>query len=298
MIATRNDIAHHARLLLRRADVGQRLPTPVDDIVSCAELVVSGHVTLEEEHAGFFTERFDLLRSALKKTLGLVDLIEDTIYLDPNVSPRKQAFLKLHEVTHKMLPWQKHLYLCLDDESTLAPDVKKSCEREANMFAAEVLFQVDRFTRHSRDLPLELGSALDLARSYGASHHATIRRYVEVSHRCCSVMVIDHRRSRPNGDPVFRVVYDLASDGFKRQFGGLRWPPYLNPDSSPMALALLSGRPYVKGEGLVLPDRDGRKIECGFQVYQNSYEAFAFMFPLSEPLRGSRIKRKKRVIKL
>jgi Zn-dependent peptidase ImmA (M78 family) len=70
----------------------------------------------------------------------LIDLRDVIIYLDQAVSPQKQAFLKLHEVGHKVLPWQRATYLFLDDQKTLSPDVKTLFERQANCFAAEVLF--------------------------------------------------------------------------------------------------------------------------------------------------------------
>jgi Zn-dependent peptidase ImmA (M78 family) len=47
--------------------------------------------------------------------------------------------------------------------------VNEQFEREANHFAAEVLFQGDRFDGDLRDLPLAMKSALALAKRYGAS---------------------------------------------------------------------------------------------------------------------------------
>lgn len=308
MLPEEDDVTRHAGLLLREAEVGQRLPTPVDDLVACAGLAVSGDVTLGEEDADFFAVQreyanalsapsYGALKSALRKTLGLIDLQDNMIYLDREASPQKQTFLKLHEVGHKMLPWQRATYLYLDDEKTLSPDVEALYERQANRFAAEVLFQADRFTHHSRALPLELETPLELARRYGASAHASIRRYVEVSHRCCSALIMRRSEARPGGESTFRLAYAVRSPGFARQFEGLRWPARLSPDS-PLALALRTGRRYVKGDGLVLPDRDGRRTECGFHTFQNSRNAFVFVFPLSEMLRRSRTRVKKRVIKL
>lgn len=297
------DVTRHAKALLQEAAVGHKLPTPVDDLVACAELVVSSDVTLDEDHADFFAASEEYagalsatsrgaLKSALRKARGLIDLHDDTIYIDKTVSAQKQSFLKLHEVGHKMLPWQRHTYLFLDDDKTLRPEVKRLYERQANLFAADVLFQAERFTLHSCDLPLELATPLDLAKRYGASAHSTIRRYVEVSRRCCSALVIEQSEDRANGYPKLRVVYDIRSAEFARQFEGLRWPTHLNL-GSPLAGALLMGHRYLKGDGLVLPDRDSRATECGFHVCQNPYEAFAFIFPLSEQLRRSRVKRKR-----
>lgn len=303
-----DEITRHAKLLLQDAEVGQKLPTPVDDLVACLGLVVSRDVTLDESQADFFAVQeeytkalsstsYSALKSSLRKALGLIDLHDSIIYLDQTVSPQKQTFLKLHEVGHKVLPWQRDTYLFLDDEKTLSPDVQRLFEREANRFAAEVLFQADRFTHNSRDLPLEIETPLYLAKHYGASAHATIRRYVEVSHRCCSVLIMRRTQLGSNGEPEFRVAYVVRSPKFARQFEGLGWPARLN-DKSPLIRALQSGRQRVKGDGLMLLDRDGRKIECSFHTFQHSHNAFGLVFPLSETLRRSRAKIKKRIIKM
>lgn len=303
-----DDVTRQARLLLRDAEVGQRFPTPVDDLVECAGLVVSNDAALDEDYTEYFGVReeyqkalgatsYAALKSALRKTWGLIDLIDNIIYLDCAVSSQKQEFLKLHEVGHKMLPWQHATFMFADYKATLAPDIKALFEQEANRFAAEVLFQGDRFTRQSRDLPLELETPLWLSSCYGSSAHAAIRRFVEVSHRCCAVLIAKPSRSRTNGNLVFSVAYEVRSFGFMTQFEGARLPRCLGPESI-LGAALLSGRRYVRGDGLLLLDRDGRKTECGFQTFQNSWNAFALVFPLSETMRRSRTKRKKRAIKL
>lgn len=307
MLPDEDAVIDHAKLLLQEAEVGHKLPTPVDDLVACAGLVVSGDAALDEDHADFFAARaeyanalsassYGRLKSALRKAWGLIDLQDNIIYIDQTVSQHKQAFLKLHEVAHKMLPWQRHTYFYLDDKTTLRPDVKKLYERQANYFASVALFQADRFTRHSRDLPLELKTPLELSRMYGASPHATIRRYVEVSQRCCSLFVMEPSSSQA-GEPVFRVAYMVQSNTFAQQFEGLAWSSCLGAGSR-LTQALQTGRRYVEGDGLVLADRYGRGTECSFHVLRNSYNAFAFVFPLSESLRKSRTRIRKRTKRL
>lgn len=308
LLPEEDDVTRQARLLLRDAEVGERLPTPVGDLVECAGLVVSAEAALDEDYADYFGVReeyqkalgassYAALKSALRKTWGLIDLIDNIIYLDRAVSSQKQDFLKLHEVGHKMLPWQRATYMFPDHKATLAPDIKALFEREANRFAAEALFQGDRFTRQSRDLPLELETPLWLSRCYGSSAHAAIRRFVEVSHRCCAVLIMRPPKSGTNGDSMYSVAYEVRSSAFATQFEGARFPRCLGPESV-LGATLLTGRRYAKGDGLLLSDRDGRKTECGFQTFQNSRSAFALVFPLSETLRRSRSKRKKRIIRM
>lgn len=303
-----DDVTRQARLLLRDAEVGQKFPTPVDDLVECAGLVVSDDAALDEDYAEYFGVReeyqkalgatsYAALKSALRKTWGLIDLIDNIIYLDRTMSSQKQEFLKLHEVGHKMLPWQHATFMFADYKATLAPDIKALFEREANRFAAEVLFQGDRFTQQSRDLPLELETPLWLSSCYGSSAHAAIRRFVEVSHRCCAVLIVRPSKSGANNGSAFNVAYEVRSDYFATQFEGTRLPRRLESESI-LGAALLTGRQYYRGDGLLLSDRDGRKTECVFQIFQGSWNAFVLIFPLSETMRRSRNKRKKKVIKM
>lgn len=298
----------YARELLREADIGQKLPTPVDDLIECAGLVVSNHAALDEDHQEFFelkeeyakelnASSYETLGSALRKTLGLIDLRDGVIYLDRGVTEQKQIFLKPHEVGHKVLPSQRGTYLFLDDDKTLSPKVAALYEREANRFAAEALFQGDRFTRQSRDLPLEIETPLSLARQYGSSAHAAIRRYVEVSHRCCAALVLKRSEVDVGSDPEISVTYAIQSPKFAEQFEGLKWSRCMRPESV-LATALLTGRQYFKGDELIIPDRDGRPNECGFHIFHTSWCSFALVFPLSETLRQSRNKIRKSRIRL
>jgi len=148
-----------------------------------------------------------------------------------------------------------------------------------------------------RDLPLELETPLWLSRCYGSSAHAAIRRFVEVSHRCCSVLIVRPSSAAMNSYSAFRVAYEVRSSDFATRFEGAHLPRCLGPDSI-LGAALLTDRRYVRGDELLLPDRDGRKTECGFQTFQNSQSAFALVFPLSETLRRSRTKRKERVVRI
>ena len=56
----------------------------------------------------------------------------------------KQTFLKLHETAHAVLPHQRKLYAFVEDcEKTLSREVSEQFDRKANVFAADVVFQLD-----------------------------------------------------------------------------------------------------------------------------------------------------------
>lgn len=282
------EVARYARLILQRADVGDRLPTPVADIVACAHLVVSQDITLSEVHADFFTASLGVVKAALKKVLGLVDLRGKVIYLDTTVLPQKQTFIKLHEVGHDVLPWQRAAFMYLDDETTLDPEVKVLFEQQANQFAAHVLFQLDRFEKDAFDLSMSLRSPLALAKRYGASVHASIRRYVETSKRACALVVTESAPEVSADGNYLRVKNVIKSPRFEYRFATLRWGPRIQCDL-PYIEPLLRGVRMVEDHEVLLPDRNGSNVTCAVEVFTNNYNVFIFLFPLDEQVK-SRIK--------
>src|SRR3546814_10163766 len=78
---------------------------------------------------------------------------------------------------------------------TLDTFIKAQFEREANVFASEVLFQMDIFAEEAGDLTFGMAAPLQLAKRYGASVYATARRYVMASDRVCAVLIFNPPRS-------------------------------------------------------------------------------------------------------
>ncbi|QLG13481.1 ImmA/IrrE family metallo-endopeptidase (plasmid) [Deinococcus sp. D7000] len=278
-----DEVARYARLLLERAGVGERLPTPVDDLLACAELVVSKDIDLTEPHHGFIARNYKVLLSALKKAMGMVDLRERVIYLDTTVNAAKQNFVKLHEIGHKVLPWQRDIMLHLDDDSTLSPDVKDLFEAEANRFASEVLFQGERFDRDIRDLPLELRTALQLARLYGGSIHATLRRYVERHPDACMVLVLGTTPLITSSGTHYPVNRRHESIAFTHAF-----PTWLRPERVPVSADYLQPLAGPKGGAfeeietdLTLPGLHG-PVPCVVHVFKNRFSNFVLLVPLGK----------------
>jgi hypothetical protein len=271
------EVTRWADYLLKQAAVGDRLPTPVDELVRCAHLSISGSITLDQHHAGFFSHSFGLLQSALKKIVGMVDLRENTIYLKHNILPQRRSFVTLHEIGHVLLPWQRQMYLYVDDERTLAPNVQEQFEREANQFAADLLFQIDRFETEARDLPLSIHSPLSLARRYGASAHAALRRYVEHQQWACALLVVGHSSNRGRREIMPRVKCAIQSASFTQMFGERDWNTIAQQASS-----LLAGMSYPhrfpRGE-YRMDTLNGYSALCSFEVFTNSYDVFVFIYP-------------------
>jgi len=280
------EVSRYAKLMLEQAGVGDRLPTPIDDVVSVSKLMVSQDIILSEKHSSFFTRQYKLLASALKKAVGLVDLRQRVIYLDTTVVPQRQGFVKLHEVGHETLPWQRQTYLYLDDDDTLDPEVKELYEREANFFAAEMMFQLDRFEKDARDMPLALKSPMALAQQYGASKHAAIRRFVERSSHPCAVLVFE--LAKPDAAPEdkrLRLKRAVQSRKFTVRFGDAAWPEY-PPLAIPFVWPILRGCRLLQDGQMPLADATGKFVECGFHVFNSSYNVFVFIFPQDLKIRA------------
>lgn len=274
------DVTRYAYHLLRKAAVEDRLPTPVDDIVACAELVVSRDETLNpksKELSHHFPFR---LRSAIRKVVGLVDLREDVIYLNHQILPQKRNFVTLHEVGHKVLPWQRQTYLYVDDDISLDLDMCEQFEQEANQFAADVLFQMDRFAKDGRSLPFTITSPITLARRYGASAHAAIRRYVEQNDRACAVLIVRQQIEKKARESMPQARGRVQSTMFRERFGEIAWNRYISTSASLLASILYPHR-FPQGD-LVIDDVNGRHIECSFEVFTNSYDTFVLVYPCHE----------------
>lgn len=281
-MAEQDEVARYARLLLERAGVGDRLPTPVDDLLACAELVISKDIDLTEPHHGFLARNYKVLLSALKKAMGMVDLRERVIYLDTSVNAAKQNFVTLHEIGHKVLPWQRDIMLHLDDDSTLSPDVKDLFEAEANRFASEVMFQGDRFDRDIRELPLELRTALQLARLYGGSIHATLRRYVERHPDPCVMLVLGTTALISGTGAHYAVSRCHESSTFTRAFPTSTWT---RPDRLPVNADYLQVLLGQKGGAfeeietdLMLPGLHG-PVPCMVHVFKSRFSNFVLLIP-------------------
>ncbi len=274
------DVTRYAYYLLRKAAVGDRLPTPIDDIVACADLAVSRDVTLNQKSKELSLQFPLRLRAAIRKVVGLVDLREDIIYLDYQTLPQKRNFVTLHEVGHKALPWQRQTYLYVDDDISLDLEICEQFEQEANQFAADVLFQMGRFAEDARSLPFAITSPVTLARRYGASAHAAIRRYVEQSERACAVLTVRRQPEKNEREFIPQARGKVQSTMFTKRFGEVAWNRYISTSASLLASILYPHR-FPQGD-LVIDDVDGRHTEFSFEVFTNSYDTFVFVYQCYE----------------
>ena len=269
-----DEVTAEVKKLLRAADVKDQLPTPKPEILACTRLVETGEFDLAEYEASFTDKALAVFHKALSKVRGLLDRRSEQIYVDPLIRDTRRLFITYHEVSHRIIPWQRITYT-EDDDSTLSLECSTVFEAEANHGAAEILFQCDRFENEARDYGLSIQTALYLAERYGASFHSAVRRFVERNHRPCMLLVLKATtRENSDGTTSFYVVYSICSKTFALEFGDPFNVQFVNPDHE-VGKIVNSGS---CGE-IPLCDIKGSLKICSVEFFNNNYHTFVLVYP-------------------
>jgi Zn-dependent peptidase ImmA (M78 family) len=184
----------------------------------------------------------------------------------------------LHEIAHFVLP--EHMEkLFLDDDRTLSVWTHNRLEKEANSLAAELVFQGNRFTEESLDLPLSCKTAIELAPRYDASFESAIRRYVERHAQPCAAIVYEKAQTIPGEDmedEKYRIHYTVTSLPFSRKyFSGVQTDPEFVRGSEILNGALQIGS--VVPTELSLKKQDGDSWIFRSELFTNGYKIFQFV---------------------
>ncbi len=215
------------------------------------------------------------IKRALSKVLGLFHASDGLIFIDRTLMVVKQRFVRLHEAAHGFLPWQRPMYALVQDcESALDPDTADLFDREANVFASEVLFQIDAFRDQADELPFSMRTPLRLARKFNASVYASVRQYVSKNRRACAVLVLNP----PVPVPGFGFRADLRrpvqSESFTAMFGEYVWREHYTPDDDIGRLIPVGHRKSSGPKQLGLRDGNGALHECVAEAFTNTIQVF------------------------
>lgn len=270
-----SNVRRHAERALQKAGALGVLPTPVDDI-----LVAANVEPIDEEilDASFLrklrSKAGDALKRALSKVLGVFDAKSGLVFVDRLLKPVKQRFVMLHEAGHGFMPWQRAMYDLVEDcEQALDPGAAELFDREANVFASEVLFQIDTFSDMAADYDFEIWTPINLSKKFNASLYASIRQYVAKSDRCCVVLVLNPP-SFTGGRFEATLRRVVPSTSFAATFGTFRWPSVYTSTDQFGALVPLGGRKSSGKRNLVLIDLDGNRHECIAESFTQTYQVF------------------------
>jgi len=277
----KKDIENISLEILKGSKSIDVFPTPVDKIMQYAELTLADGgmdlKALEKKHKTFVIT--EALRSGWSKVRGFLDRSEKIIYVDLNQNESRQSFVKLHETGHSVLPWQKKILQFLDDDDTLDPDIDAEFEAEANYFASITLFQNDRFLKEVQKHELGIPAAMVVSKHFGASIHATLRRYVEKSNKRCALLVLKNMSKKGelvNAD--FRNAFH--SDKFLQDFGGVQWPEKFGYKWDFVKPCHFGIRHKLNGE-ISLNTESGTQ-NFNYHLFNNTFNAFILFFPQGE----------------
>lgn len=273
------EIQDVARALLRKADVDGRLPTPVDDLVEAAGLSEDADYVLSEARISQAPKEIRrLLRAAGRKIRGALDRRERVLHVNPaiEVSAQRQ-FIRCHETMHDALPWQADLLVLGDTGKTLAADVEFRFEREANQGGAELLFQLDLFAQVARDYPTDITTPVALAEMFGASIHATFRRWIEEHAGSVCGVVLDPEPVSTS-PLTFRRFEVVQSAEWQRRYGSRRIPARLTTSTHPFIAALGSPWPGEVDSSWALADLAGESTRLRVQTFNNTYRTFVLLW--------------------
>lgn len=275
-------VARYARGALAAADALGVVPTPLDAVRQALKLHDPEELyDLSDAPPGLLKR----IRSLAGKVLGAIAIRERVVLLDRSQSYEKQRFSLGHELGHDALPWHQDAYFA-DDRRTLDPDTHLELEAEANAFSAELLFNLGEFSDRAHASRIGLASAIELADVFETSRQAAIRRYVEDSPRECALLFLGRYFVHPRGRRSLKVLRAIESQTFRDRFGPAAslLPSAIPVDADAIGVAAVKALkgvladPVTTGEYVLLDSRRGAQ-RMTFEVYSNTYFAFALLYP-------------------
>ena len=254
-------------------------PTPIEQVMASADV--------EEVHEDVLNESFiakmrkqggDSLKKALSKVIGLFDAKARLIFIDRSIAIVKQKFVRLHEIGHAFLTWQRDLYGIVEDcEKTIEPELADQFDREANVFASEVLFQLDHFQQEAAQYDFSILTPVRLSRSYGSSIYSAVRQYVTKHHRSCAVLVLNPPQACDGFGFTATLRRRCFSRTFLETFGNLSLPPFFTPDDQIGRLVPINGRKMTGQRQIDLKDLNGDEQVCIAEAFTQTHQIFVLI---------------------
>ena len=218
-----------------------------------------------------------------RKLRAVLSLPHRIIAVDKALSYERTRFSILHEVGHYVLPEHEgRSYVC--DEACLTYRTRLTLEKQANDFAASLLFKGERFTLEANSHEVNPKTVKELAQKYQASFEATARRLVERNLRACMLVVFKKSgRSVIDDDlePQWEVRYCAASARFKNEFFA-SLQGQLPPD---LAASLMSTSRDIADSHPVeveIPGGTGDVFQFKAELFSNQHNIMCFLSPIEE----------------
>ena len=233
--------------VLRRAGALGVVPTPLEAV---------------QEALGV-EQRLDLARPPVDdRILGAMWFDERILFVDMKLTLGRRRFTEAHELTHLLCPWHRAV-IRLDTGAQLFGPLGRGLEAEANLGAAELIFQAEAFDAAAGDHDPSLVTAFALAKQFAASRQAAAHHHVQRSRVAVALAIAGRWPGRDGRLPVWRTV---ESSAFLRRFGRLDVPAEL---TAAVEAARCSSEPVAAR--VQLHDRGGRPRRLRAEVFNNRH---------------------------
>lgn len=137
------------------------------------------------------------------------------IYLNMDVSPTRRRLSIFHECGHFVLPWHKEInHFCTEHD--VDGISHKEREKEAFLFASELMFPAKYFSSDLKTLPLSIQTVESLRRKYDGSLEATAITYVERNPKACALVVSEINNNENKNDYPLITKYFVPSKPFSK----------------------------------------------------------------------------------
>lgn len=275
-------VRKEAERALREGSVLGVLPTPVEQIMAVARVQEVEEDVLNPSFIAKIIGRAEkagqVIKRALSKVMGLFHASDGLVFIDQTLIVVRKRFVRLHEAAHGFLPWQRPMYAVVEDcEKSLDPETADLFDREANVFASEVLFQLDTFRDMAEERPFEIWTPVRLAPKFNASIYAAIRQYVSKNHRVCAVIVLEMPEIEAGVGFRAALRRVVQSDSFNAMFGGYQWKESYTPDDDIGALVPIGRRKSSGKKTLGLTDANGTLHECVAESFTTTKQVFVLI---------------------
>jgi hypothetical protein len=275
-------IRREAERALREAGALGTVPTPIDQIMAVARVE---EVKEDVLNPGFLMKlrkkalnARQAVKQALGKVLGIFHASEGLIFLSHAIIEVKKRFIGLHETAHGFLPWQRPMYALVEDcAKALDGETSELFDREANAFAAEVLFQLDLFREITEGDAFEIWTPIRHAKNFKASNYAAIRQYVSKNHRACAVIVLNKPEIIEGIGFRATLRRAIASDRFRALVGAQPWQDSYTPDDQIGSLIPLGHRKSSGKRSIGLTDLNGNRLDCVAESFATPYQVFVLI---------------------
>jgi Zn-dependent peptidase ImmA (M78 family) len=212
---------------------------------------------------------------------GVLSFGDRVVGVHSGLIPQRARFTVLHEVAHYILPeHQNELYVCTEADMSLL--ARNELERQASHFAADLLFQGNRFTFEANSVAVSAASVKLLSQKYGASFEATARRLVAKNFRPCMLVVFEPQAAASILDPtrsaMWVVRYAIASPAFANQhFGDIRG----DVPQDVVQLVTQPGRDLAESvtKELEIAGSPGQRHRVIAEFFCNTYNIFCLLTP-------------------